>query len=217
MTRLKGICDMVSTPYIADVGTDHGFVPQMLIQDQKILHAFVTDISPKCVDKARGNLKGLKKYVTFLCGNGLGVFTGNMLQNFRQITAIITGMGGIEIIKILSTSPVQFDYYILGAQRNIFDLKDYLFLHNFEILQDKIVKEDKMFYNLLLVKHSKDAPTLTQKELYFGKDNIKTMPQDFVEYLNFLQERYNKLLNFRKDDIMDKYLMLCDILGGKNV
>lgn len=217
MTRLQGICDMTPTPFIADVGTDHGFVPKTLIESKKIIHAFVTDISEKCLDKAKGNLIGLESSVTFLCGNGLSVFDEDMLSSFRPITAIITGMGGIEIMKILSHSPVKFDYYLLGAQRNIFELKDYLFENNYEILQDKIVKEDKMFYNLLLVKHSDTLMDVTRSELYFGKDNLKTLPEDFLEYVKFLHLRYNKLLNFRKDDIMDKYLMLQDILGGKNV
>lgn len=217
MTRLQGICDMVQTPYIADVGTDHGFVPKTLLEDKKIEYAFVTDISVKCVEKAKSNLKGLESNISFLCGNGLSVFNSEMLSAFHPITAIITGMGGIEIMKILSKSPVSFDYYVLGAQRNIFDLKDYLLANCYEIVQDKIVKEDKMFYNLLLVRKSSSPMTLTRPQLYFGADNLRTMPDDFVSYLNFLHHRYNKLLNFRKDDIMDKYLMLQDILGGKNV
>ena len=66
---------LVDTPYIIDVGSDHGFVPKMLLEDGIIKHAFVNDISEKCLNKAMSNLSTRKSDCTFLLGDGLSVLS----------------------------------------------------------------------------------------------------------------------------------------------
>lgn len=210
---------MVPTLYIADIGSDHGFVPRTLLEKNRIKHAFVTDISPKCLDKARDNLIYHSSSVTFALGDGLEVFSPDMLSNYRPITAVITGMGGEEIKRILSRAKVEFDYYLLGAQSNIFLLIDYLNVNKYEILLNKIVKEGKMFYNLLLVKHCDVVQNIDKPYLYFGEENIKTMPDDFADYVRFLLHRYEKIVKFdeKNEKNIEIYHILQNILGGKYV
>ena len=212
MTRLEVIMSLVDTPYIIDVGSDHGFVPKMLLEDGIIKHAFVNDISEKCLNKAMSNLSTRKSDCTFLLGDGLSVLSQIDSLYYKDTSAIITGMGGEEIIKILSNKPAELSCYILGAQTSIFELKEYLAANNYNIVRDIIAFDGEKFYNILKVVHGQMVTD--DMSLYFGEENIKNRSEVFLSYCRYLLAKYDNIIKFRHDDrIIKLHTLIKQILG----
>ena len=220
--RIKTICSFVSSSNIADIGADHGYITKCLFESNKISHAYVTDISAKCLKKAEKNLAGFSKFITFLVGDGLSVFDnilGQKNKNYVPVDIIIAGMGGREIIKILSQNK-QFSTFILSPQRDVVLLREFLVLNNFFIEKDVIAKTGKMFYNILCVKKTNKRTDLTVNELYFGKTNLEDKTPDFLEYVAYRKNRCEEILkqNEAAIDVQRELNLLNELdLGEKNV
>lgn len=87
---------------LADVGTDHGYLPIRLLLDQRIPSAFAADIRPGPLSAAKENARrfGVAEKITFCLCDGL---TGIPQNAACDVT--IAGMGGEMILKILHDSP----------------------------------------------------------------------------------------------------------------
>ena len=94
--RLKRIVELLPvSDELFDVGCDHGIVGVSALLLNKTQKTVFTDVSRKSLEKARrlAESKGVLYKSEFLCGDG---FCGR-----RAHTAVIAGMGGLEISKIL--------------------------------------------------------------------------------------------------------------------
>lgn len=224
MTRLDYIASLVDKRVVIDVGSDHGFLIKKLFDNNQIDYAFVTDISQKCVEKAKNNLANYNN-ISYLCGDGLKIFDSDLpsildkkCKDYVPNTVVITGMGGEEIIKILSqNSAKKFDKFILSPQRNIILVREFLVKHNFEITQDRVVKDGKMFYNVIVATRSKTKYNLSIEELTFGLTNVHNPNNDFLLYADFLLKQYLDILSKKEvPSIRTKYEMLQNVIH-KNI
>ena len=220
--RIKKLSEMVSKRVVAEIGADHGFITKYLFDNNKIDYSFLTDISDACLNKSRKNLVEYASRTTFLVGDGLTVLDRVLAQktnNFVPEEIIIAGMGGKEIIKILSQDKNHFKHFILGPQRNVVDLRKYLLANNFYIEKDIIAKEGKMFYNILKVVSSEKKQELNPLELHFGKTNLDKMPLDFIEYVSFRKNYCERILSVSEVKLFREELELLNKinLGEKYV
>ena len=219
--RINKICSYVNSKIIADIGADHGYITKYLFENNLIDFAFVTDISLKCLNKSRVNLKHFNDKISYLVGDGLEVFNDELdaflPANFPKILpkqVIIAGMGGMEIIKILSQDKEKiFSDFILQPQTNVIELRQFLTSSMFEIQQDVIAKEGKMFYNIIVVSRANKHFELTREELLFGKTNLKEKSKDFICYLNYEKNKCEQILkNKFVRDINERLLLIKKII-----
>ena len=101
--RMQAVADMV-TPggRIADIGTDHGYVPIYLVEQNKADHAIAMDVRKGQMARAGENI------VRFGCSDRIesGLSDGlAMLNPGEADTVIIAGMGGVLTIRILERGP----------------------------------------------------------------------------------------------------------------
>ena len=98
--RISKICELVTFDKTAEIGADHGKISLELLKQKKVKEVFLTDISDKSLQKSRDNFKenGFIGFAKFLVGDGLTVFRFPI----SDYEGIIAGMGGKEIINILS-------------------------------------------------------------------------------------------------------------------
>ena len=206
--RIKTICNMVFTPVVAEIGADHGYITKELFEQNKITNAFLTDISSKSLQKALTNFKNssYNQNCTFLVGDGLQALSQvENKQNIGQV--IIAGMGGLEIIKILKDEQANFyNQFVLQPQRNVVELRQFLQDNNYFICSDRMVKEGKIYYNVLKVKKVDKQVLLTQDEILFGKSNLVEFNPDFVDYLKFEIAKLTEILS--KKDMPEKLTYL---------
>ena len=102
MNRLECIKTMVSKcSTAADIGTDHGYVAEMLLKDNLCEKIIATDLNEGPLNRALKHLtyEGLQDRCDFRLGNGLTV-----LNEGEADVIIIAGMGGELIADIIEMS-----------------------------------------------------------------------------------------------------------------
>lgn len=126
---------------LADVGCDHGYVGAEALNRGLARQVIFVDISDNCLQKARSNCPaGFKHNASFLCQDGLGSVVCD--------TAVISGMGGLEILSILNSAKRLPSAIVLQPMRNIVDVRKYLLKH-YSLTLDATVYDGK-FYSVLV-------------------------------------------------------------------
>lgn len=190
--RLEAIVKLVDEyKTVADIGCDHGYVSAELILSNKCEKVIATDISRNSLYKAIRFCDSLNinNYISFREGNGFNV----IYKDDKVKQAIIAGMGGMEIINILENKTTNLKNFILQPMRDVVKLREYLISNKYKILNDFIIYEDGIFYNIIKV--TKGRTKLRPLELYFGKDNFEENREVFKQYLNYEKNKLKELEN----------------------
>lgn len=148
--RLQKIADLVPNgSIVADIGTDHGYIPAYLIESGKCKKVIGSDISKGSLDKIIQYVKqlNLEKNIETRLGNGLEVLKAKEVD-----TVIMAGMGGILMKDILekdleiTNSITHFIFQPMIAAK---ELRQYLINKNFIIIDEELVKEENIFYEII--------------------------------------------------------------------
>ena len=157
---------------LADVGTDHAYLPAALILEGKIPWAIAADLRQGPLDRARATVRecGLTGRVAFRLCDGL---TG--IQPGEVDAVVIAGMGGETIAAILSAAPwvrTGDVPLILQPMSSFPDLRGWLQGNGFAIQEERLAREGEMLYTALLVRAGEMAP-LSLAEVWLG-NHVKT-------------------------------------------
>lgn len=102
--RLRAIAALVpeGCACLADIGTDHGYIPVSLLLEGRIGRAVAADIGAQPLDHARRTAAqyGVGGQMDFRLGDGLSV-----LEPGEAEVIVIAGMGGDLITEILAAAP----------------------------------------------------------------------------------------------------------------
>ena len=149
---------------VADIGTDHGFLPVYLAQRGHADRIIASDISAASLSAARrtAKLAGVTDAVTFIVAPGLDGIT----QNDKECidTIIIAGMGGETILGILDNAPwikCKKIKLILQQQSKVDMLARFLYDNGYKIQETKSVIDKGRHYTIFLVVYNKVNIELT--------------------------------------------------------
>ena len=150
----------------ADIGTDHAYIPEMLIKSDLCMKVIATDLNERPYRIAKNYVEsiGLEDSIEVRLGNGL-----QPVELVEVDTIVIAGMGGILITKILEEKIKDFDEIktlILQPMNAADKVRKYLHEKGFCIIDEEIAKEDHHFYELIKVRKSSKACTY-EKELFY--------------------------------------------------
>ena len=155
--RLKRIADMVKHgTKLADIGTDHGFLPIYLLKNNKIDFAICSDIKKGPLSTAEKNLKkyGFSDKVRLTLADGLKGIMPNEADS-----AVIAGMGGEMIAHILDDGiPEGIKEFILQPMRNIPALRKKIHQLKMTILNEVLIREKDKFYIVMHVIAGEEMP-----------------------------------------------------------
>ena len=204
--RLQYISDLVAYRRVCDVACDHGKIIAKLFCDNKIDYAIVSDISEKCSLKAKSILDNMNVVdYDMRVGDGFeNIFETDNIQE-----AIISGLGGLEIIKIMQNATKNIKSFIIQPQNNNILVKKFLINNGYRIVHDKIIKDDK-FYNIFKVVRGECS--LSEFDIYFGKENFTSYNKEFYEYLNVLDNKINKFINKLSDEKLLEYTKIKEFI-----
>lgn len=186
--RLKTIAEEIENgETMADIGTDHGFLPVYLWEAGISPNVIMADVSPGSLAKAEQNCHSLHPETSFdlRLGNGLEV-----LRPGEVDAVAIAGMGGILMTEILGADLEKswsFKKFILQPRNRIGQLRCWLYNNQFSVVNEKLVREGKFICEVL---------TVVPKEIAVTGD----LGPDDIEY-----EFPHKLVDFR-DDLTEEYL-----------
>jgi len=135
---------------VADIGTDHGFLPVYLAQTGLASRIIASDMSAGSLEAAR---RSAAKYdvtekITFVVAPGL-----SGVREADVDTVVIAGVGGETIAKILEGAPWTKSgvRLILQPQTKLDVLQSFLFDNGYTIRDTKQVQDRGRTYTVLLV------------------------------------------------------------------
>ena len=181
--RLQAVADLVTEgASVADIGTDHGYIPIYLIEHHIAEKVIALDINRGPLERARMHIvgHGLKEKIETRLSDGLEKVLPGEVD-----TMIAAGMGGGLVIKILMegrTVADALDTMILQPQSEIGKVRRFLNEHRLQIIEENMVEEDGKFYPMMKV--IKGEPELySEAELCYGKILLKNRNKVLEEFL----------------------------------
>ena len=143
--RLKAILSLVEGRTLADIGTDHGFLPIAACLKGFVENAIACDLNPGPLERAKENISryGLENKITTRLGYGLSPVSADDVD-----CVVIAGMGGINIVEILK-EPFKCKRLIVQPQRDIQLVREALAGWNFKIIEEKVVHDRKHSYTVI--------------------------------------------------------------------
>ena len=131
---------------VADIGTDHGYVPMLLVKNGVSPRVIMSDISEGSLAKALETfmLAGLMDRVDpsdFRVGDGLETIEAGEVDE-----VIIAGLGGHTIAGILAADPEKsrsFSRLILQPRKHSGSLRYWLYMNGWDIESEKLAPEGK--------------------------------------------------------------------------
>lgn len=138
---------------VADVGTDHGYLPIYLLKNNICTQVIAADLREKPLQTARDNaaLYGTSAQTSFLLSDGLEKLAPDSFD-----TLVCAGMGGDCIANILNSTKWIFDSrytLILQPQSSGNDLRRWLGAHGFAIEEERLVQDGRFLYAAMKVRY----------------------------------------------------------------
>ncbi|MBR6772509.1 MAG: SAM-dependent methyltransferase [Clostridia bacterium] len=148
---------------LADIGTDHGFLPLYLLKTQKIARAVCADINPSPLESARRNFlgSGLESCADFRLGNGMEVISQNEVD-----IAVIAGMGGDTIAEIIEADTSKTPRFVLQPMTKTERLRSWLNNNGWGTEKWNLVYDSGRLYEVMLI--SRSAPRASFPFIRFG-------------------------------------------------
>lgn len=169
--RLQAIADLIikykQGEILADIGTDHAYLPCYLVDEGIIQKAYACDIASGPINASIETIQQyqLEKYVIPLLGSGM-----NPIIDKKVDMISICGMGGKLTIDILNEHKEFLDHhrFILQSNVGIDLLREYLYKQNMKIIDEDIVKDAHHIYEIIVCEKTNDVLHYNEKDFLFG-------------------------------------------------
>ena len=167
--RLQGVAEMIPEgARLADVGTDHAYLPAWLLQNGRIPSAIASDVREGPLSRARATARacGCFERMSFRLCDGLSGIAPEEVD-----ALVIAGMGGETIANILEAAPwvKEKDFpIILQPMSTQAELRGWLWRNGFLCLREKTVFEGETLYSIILARQGGAVP-MTPAEEWAGR------------------------------------------------
>ena len=188
--RLKAIANQIG-PYqsMADIGTDHAFLPVWLIQSGKIMAAVAGDVQTGPLEAAKRTVReaAIENKVAVRLGDGLRVVSPGEVE-----VAVIAGMGGSTISRILQSSPEvvkNLRRIVCQPMTGAASLREWLLTNGWIIVAEDLVQEDDRLYEIIVAEPG-SAETVDALLLEIGPRLWRNRHPLLAEHLIRLRQQY---------------------------
>ena len=207
LQAVLGFCRSLHTPdcgVLADIGTDHAYLPIAAIQHGITQSAIACDLHPGPLQIAEQNIldAGLAGKIETRLGDGL-----SPLLPGESDCIVIAGMGGMRIKGIILEGLEQAQAakrLILQPQHDTMLLRKSFHELGFEIEGERLVHEvvsgREHFYIVLAARYSGIVSTWTEREYFLGKFLIEDAGEDFLAFLASEREKIEAYVSLIRDE-----------------
>lgn len=216
--RLSAIAEMVPPcNVLADVGTDHGYLPVWLLQQGRVNRVFASDINAGPLRRATetAELYGFSDRMETILADGLNYPDADQAE-----VITICGMGGETMISILEGAPWTADHrrLILQPQSKLPELEVWLQEHQFAIKNAKLCLDGGKLYlalsvlggiawdldteESLCVRRDPLFPEYVRRELQkarHARDGLLQSSREHLDLLHASEQRISLLEQYEKE------------------
>lgn len=178
---------------VADIGTDHAYIPIWLVKNGIAKSALAMDINQGPIHRAEENIKRFSlddKIKTRLSDGLCALLPG------EADTVIIAGMGGILINQILSASKELYPHikrYILQPMTAVEETRKFLEQNGFSIENERLAQEDNKIYCVISAVRG-EMKMEREIEYYIGTKLIENRDSLLFAYLDGKLYEYEKAI-----------------------
>ena len=196
--RLKTVAKMTTKGNIAaDIGTDHGYVPIYLVENNICEKVYAMDINegPLKIAKKNITLKGLNNQIVTIQSNGMEKMKNNMAD-----TVIIAGMGGDLIVNILKKgeSIEGIKELVLSPHRRVDLVREYILDKGWEIIDEKMLIDCGKYYTVIKAKRGRNDALYSKMEIKYGRILLDRKDITLKGYLEKEYSKFSDILNTMK-------------------
>ncbi len=211
--RLNFIINEIENNSIADIGTDHAYVPIAAFLRGKIQKAIATDIRQGPLDIAQKNILSfsLQNFIQTRLSDGFK----NILPGEVK-TGIIAGMGGLIICDIIGHENLSgIDQLILQPQNNFYYVRKKLHCIGFKIVNEIFLYQQK-FYNIINARRGHDI-FYDEKDYAVGKILLEQKNPLLKKFLALQIKKLSRIKKFNCDaqKFYDLYLEVLHCFAHK--
>ena len=222
--RLSAVVELLGTSkVIVDVGCDHGYVPNYLIENKKSKLIYATDISKESLRKTIEYSLERNNYdkIISIMGDGLSPIEG---LHFDSV--IIAGMGGDLIIEIIQRALEKLTdkVLILQPMTVVPKVREFLYENNFLIEAEKVVYESGKYYEIIRT-IKVEGEVVKPERLDFSKVLIDSCDPSLLEYIerlcveveviiSDLERHSTEKSKIRRDELVKEMEVYKEILNG---
>ena len=206
--RLETIASFVPKgSKIADIGTDHGYIPIYLVENGAAVRALAMDVREGPLARAREHVEehGLSDRIETRLSDGM-----EKLRSGEADTVIIAGMGGELVIHILEEGRrlwPEVRSFVLSPHSELHKVRRYLRENGFAAEDETMVKDEGKFYTVMRVRweggagewaacHAADGAHEPAREIddLYGARLLRMKHPVLKEYLEKEREKAQSLL-----------------------
>ena len=177
---------------LADIGTDHAFIPIEAIKRKLAKKAIACDIAAGPLDIGKKNVakQGLAEFIELRLGDGL-----NPIRQDEADVVVIAGMGGLRILGIIAggIEKIRNANLILQPQHDISKLRRGLFELGIEIRSEFLAKEGERFYEILYVSKGGNIQELTEEDFFLGSFTGELAPHYYLQKKQKIEKYVHKI------------------------
>ena len=213
--RLQAVADLVSEGLVvADVGTDHGYIPIYLIETKKSPKAFAMDVNKGPLLRAKEHIAehGLTSSIDTRLSDGV-----RALKKGECECVVVAGMGGALTIKIMEEGKEIFrnlKEFVLQPQSELQKVRTYLYENAYSIVEENMVLDDGKFYPMFRVINGQ-SQEYHAIELCYGKlllEQKNAALKNFLEkekavkklILSNLEQSFGEHIETRRKEIQEE-------------
>ncbi len=198
---------------IADIGTDHAYLPAYLILNNKIPFAIAADIrkSPLLNAKDTAIKYKIEKKIDLRLSDGLKEIGPEEVEEI-----VFAGMGGTLIAEKLrecTWAKSEKYHFVFQPQSRANELREFLYSNGYEINKELAVCEGNRYYITFDAYYTGEVRKFTLSDCFLGK--LPRTPEA-KEYLKKQLDRYERKYNAlkrRKEDVEELGVLINDLKG----
>lgn len=198
--RLKMVASLITAGgVLADVGTDHGYIPIYLVAlkriPREIRHAIAMDINEGPLARAKDHIEayGMEAYIQTRLSDGV-----QALEVGEADSIVIAGMGGGLVMHILAEGAAvchAAKELVLQPQSQLKEVRYFLARNGYVTDAEQIIKEDGKYYPMMRVHYAGDVqPDPDEVSAKYGAGLLKICHPVLLEYLKKEQKTYEGIL-----------------------
>ncbi|MEQ4186256.1 MULTISPECIES: tRNA (adenine(22)-N(1))-methyltransferase [Pseudomonas syringae group genomosp. 2] len=184
---------------LADIGSDHGYLPVALLNRGAISAAVAGEVAltPFCAAERTVRENDLEDQVSVRLADGLAA-----IEAEDWITAVsMCGMGGETIRDILERGKARLsgqERLILQPNGGEQPLRLWLMEHDYRIVSEEVLRENRFDYEIIVAERTGPVK-YTAEELYFGPLQMQARsPAFLLKWQRLLGKKQKTLNNFER-------------------
>lgn len=185
--RIKEIASFIEKcQVVVDIGSDHALLSTTLIDNNQCSFVYNLEKNEQPFLNSVKNTskqKYLNKIIN-IKSDGFANFDSNLVIDY----CVISGMGGKNIVDIISLCQNKVNYFLLCPNNNMPIIRNWAKKNNYKIVEEKTIVENKIYYEIILLSKLKGKKIFLSQQVNYG---IASLKEKDLLYLEMLKQKAN--------------------------